>query len=80
MQSNAIVITKIIGTKIKGTLAFNQSSCCSEWLHLHSSNFSDNVHSTRINHQAQAYKANKQAYTKNKAPIKIKALKERTKR
>jgi hypothetical protein len=45
-----------------------------------SSNFSDNVHSTRINHQAQAYKANKQAYTKNKAPIKIKALKERTKR
>jgi hypothetical protein len=32
----------------------------------------------RINHWAQAYKVNKQAYTKNKAPIKRKALKERT--
>jgi hypothetical protein len=45
-----------------------------------SSNFSDNIHSMRINHRAQAYKANKQAYAKNKAPIKRKALKERTKR
>jgi hypothetical protein len=32
----------------------------------------------RINHQAQAYKANKQA-TKNNRPIKRKALKECTK-
>jgi hypothetical protein len=32
----------------------------------------------RINHQAQAYKANKQA-TKNNTPIKRKALKECTK-
>jgi hypothetical protein len=31
----------------------------------------------RINHRGQAYKANKQAYTKNKTPIKKEALKER---
>jgi hypothetical protein len=34
--------------------------------------FSNNIHSTRINHQAQAYKTNKEAYTKNNTPIKRK--------
>jgi hypothetical protein len=40
--------------------------------------FLNHVRSMRINHRAQAYKANKQA-TKNNTPIKRKALKERTK-
>jgi hypothetical protein len=41
--------------------------------------FSDNVHSTRINHQAQAYTKQTNKHTKNNAPIKREALKERTK-
>jgi hypothetical protein len=45
---------------------------------LQSSQFSNNVHSTRINHWVQTCKANKQAKTKNNTPIKRKALKERT--
>jgi hypothetical protein len=73
-------LIKLLGQKIKDTLAFNQSSC-SEYLHLHalpSSRFSNNVHSTRINHQVQTYKADKQT-TKNNAPIKRETLKEHTK-
>jgi hypothetical protein len=46
-------------------------------LHLHTlPKLSNSVPSTRINHRAQAYKAT--STTKNNAPIKRKALKERT--
>jgi hypothetical protein len=45
-----------LGQKNKDTLAFNQSSCCSEYLQpIALQSFSDNVPSTRIEHRAQAY-------------------------
>jgi hypothetical protein len=63
MQSNAKWLIKLLGQKIKDTLAFNQSGDVAQNLHLHtlpSSWTTNNVHSNRINHRAQAYKANKQ--------------------
>jgi hypothetical protein len=73
MQSNAIVI-KLLGQKIKDTLAFNQSSDVAQnSSSSYSSKLSNHVHSMHINHRAQAYtkQANKQA-TKNNTLIKEK--------
>jgi hypothetical protein len=51
---------------IKDTLAFNQRVVAQNLQLQALPNFSDNVHSKRINHRAQACKANTQAYTKLK--------------
>jgi diadenosine tetraphosphate (Ap4A) HIT family hydrolase len=62
------VINKVIRTK--------------EHLHLHTlprSRTTNNVHPNRINHRAQTYIKQIKKHTKNKAPIKKKTLKERTK-
>jgi hypothetical protein len=78
IQSNAKCLIKLLGQKIKGTLAFNHRVVAQnifivilfQALEPHSF----------YSHQpsAQAYKANKQT-TKNNTPIKRVALKERTK-
>jgi hypothetical protein len=61
-----------LGQKIKDTLAFNQRVVAQNLQLQALPNFSNSIHSKRINHQAQAYKTNKQAYTKNNTPIKRK--------
>jgi hypothetical protein len=66
-----------LGQKNKDTLAFNRSNVAQNVLTSCSSKLLE-PHSLYAYHQAQAYKANKQA-TKNNTPIKRKALKERTK-
>jgi hypothetical protein len=61
MQSNAMVINKVIRTKDQGHTCLQPKSSCSEPSSSYSPKLSNHVHSTRINHRAQAYKANKQA-------------------
>jgi hypothetical protein len=69
-----------LGQKIKDTLAFNQSSDVAHNVFNFKLSKALEPHSLYSNQSsAQAYKANRQPYTKNKAPIKRKALKERTK-
>jgi TPP-dependent 2-oxoacid decarboxylase len=73
-----------LGQKNNDTLALNQSSDVAQkffTLKLFQAlqSFLDNVHSTRINHRAQAYIKQTNKHTKNKAPIKREALKERIK-
>jgi hypothetical protein len=64
---------------IKDTLAFNPESSCSEYSLLALQSFSDNVHSTRINHRAQTYTKQTNKHTNNNTSIKRKILKDRTK-
>jgi hypothetical protein len=81
MQSNAKWLIKLLGQKIKDTLAFNQSVVAQN-LHLHTlpcSQTTNNVHSNRINHRPQTYIKQTDKQTKNNAPIKKETLKERTK-
>jgi hypothetical protein len=73
-----------LGQKNKDTLAFNQSSDVAKKFFTFKlfqalQSFSDNVHSTRINHRAEAYIKQTNKHTMNKAPIKREALKEHIK-
>jgi hypothetical protein len=58
MQSNAIVINKVIRTKDQGHTCLQPQSSWSDCLHLHalpSSRTTNNIHSNRINHRPQTY-------------------------
>jgi hypothetical protein len=80
MHSNAKWLIKLLGQKHKDTLAFNQSSDVAQSSSSSCSpKLSNNVPSTRINHRAQAYKANAQVQLRTIHQSKEQLLKERTK-
>jgi hypothetical protein len=79
MQSNATVINKVIRTKIKDTLAFNQRVVAQNT----SSSYSSKALEPRsfYSHQSSStsIQSKQTSITKNNTPIKRKYLKERTK-
>jgi hypothetical protein len=79
MQSNATVVNKVIRTKIKDTLAFNQRVVAQNT----SSSYSSKAPEPRsfYSHQSSdtSIQSRQTSITKNNAPIKKETLKERTK-
>jgi hypothetical protein len=67
-----------LGQKHKDTLAFNHRVVAQNVFTFMLFNALEPRSFYSPQSSAQAYKENKQAYTKNKAPTKIKALKEHT--